>query len=209
MKHFLCSWIVVQPHNHWGTDRTYFRVHQSRVTAPCTDWAGAEASSCWDGWTRPGAALAGAKTLCLSAVSLTLRKEGLWTDWWVAHAGCWKWIPKFSWEMDNAGFAERPLSFSEAPVSAQHRVSLLSFSRLCLPLKALPSLLPTAQRSSGLMWHHELTLTAGSQLSAPRQAFSSTGNCSWTAGPSYFSGFCLKLGQFFIFVLALVQLQRK
>lgn len=62
----------MQPHNHWGTDRTYFRVHQSRVTAPCTGWAGAEASCCWHGWVRSwvGVVLAGAEILCLSAVCL-------------------------------------------------------------------------------------------------------------------------------------------
>lgn len=109
MQYFLCSWIEVQPHNHWGTGRTYFCVYQSRVTAPCTGWAGAEASFCWDGWARPGVAIAGAEILCLSALCLILRKEGLWTDWWVAHAGRWKWIPKFNWETDNVGFAEGPL----------------------------------------------------------------------------------------------------
>lgn len=65
-EYFLCSWIEVQTHNQGGTDRTYFRVHQSRVTAPCTGWAGAEASCCWHGWARPGAAPAGAETLCLT-----------------------------------------------------------------------------------------------------------------------------------------------
>lgn len=90
---------------------------------------------------------------------------------------------------------QKDLSFSVAQVSLLSAVGVSAFLFASVfPLLLLLSLLLAAQWSSGLIVLHRLTLTAGSQLSAPGQAFSFTGSCSWTAGLSCFSGFCLKLG---------------
>lgn len=185
-KHFLCNRFEVQTCKHWEIDRTYLGAWGWALKVVCCSvltWCELEPAAGMDGQDQEPFRCAsplplGRKDFGQSSRLLVMVSESGFP------ASAEKWYCEDFQRVPSCFLRLRsPPRFPPL----RHRVSpALLLTSVFHPCAA-------AQRSCDLL-PHGLTLTAGSQLPAWGQAFSSTGSCSWTAGTSCFSGFCLKLG---------------